>query len=92
MAHKIGIYYDEHGLREIMKGNEMYHLEQQAMMNKLTTVKAAFLNHFGFDGGFEIKAVETNSRRSRITFRIVPTDARTTAALKRESGWLGQFI
>lgn len=92
MAHNIGIYYDEQGLRNIMKGQEIAQMEQQIMMQKLSQVKAEFLQTFGFEGGFEIKKVDTNSRRSRTTFRIVPTNARTTAALKRQTGWLGKFI
>jgi len=92
MAHKIGIYYNEGGLREIMKGPEISRIEQEIMMSKLSQVKAAFLQHFGFEGEFEIKRVDTNSRRSRTTYRVVANNARTTAALKREPGWLGQFI
>jgi len=91
MAHKIGIYYDEKGLRDIMKGPEIANLEQNIMMENLTTIKAAFLQRFGFEGSFEVKRVDTNSRRSRTTFRIVASDARTTAALKKESGWLAKF-
>ena len=62
------------------------------MMQRLSQVKAEFLTHFGFQGNFEIKKVDTKSRRSRTTFRIVASDARTTAALKREPGWLGRFL
>ena len=92
MAHKVGIYYNEPGLREIMKGHEISQLEQQMMAQKLSQIKAEFLQQFGFEGQFELKAVTTNSRRSRITYRIVPVNARTTAALKRQPGWLGKFI
>lgn len=92
MAKKIGIYYDEQGLRNIMKGHNMSQLEQQIMMQKLSQVQAAFLQQFGFNGSFEIKAVTTNSRRSRVTYRIATADARTTAVLKRKPGWLGKFI
>lgn len=92
MAHKIGIYYDQKGLRNIMKGPEIANLEQQIMMQKLDRVRAEFLHKFGFSGGFEIKKVDTNSRRSRTTFRIIASDARTAAALKKESGWLAKFI
>lgn len=91
MARKIGIYYDEKGLRDIMKGPELANLEQNIMMERLTTIKAAFFQRFGFEGSFEVKMVDTNSRRSRTTFRIVASDARTTAVLKREPGWLARF-
>ena len=92
MAHKIGIYYNESGLREIMKGAPIATLEQQIMLQKLGQVRAEFLQHFGFEGKFEIKRVDTKSRRSRTTFRIVASDNRTNAALKRQPGWLGKFI
>ena len=92
MAHKIGIYYDEMGLRNIMKGYNMSQLEQQIMTQKLAQIQASFLQQFGFNGNFTIKAVTTNSRRGRITYRIVSSDARTTAALKRQPGWLGKFL
>lgn len=92
MAHKIGIYYNEPALREIMKGNEISKMEQEIMTQKLSQVQAEFLQQFGFEGKFELKAVTTNSRRSRVTYRIVAANARTGAALKRQPGWLGQFI
>lgn len=92
MPHKIGIFYNESGLRSIMKGNGIAKIEQDIMIQKLNQIQASFFQHFGFEGKFEIKKVDTTSRRSRTTFRIVPTDARTTAALKRESGWLGRFL
>lgn len=91
MTHKIGIYYDEKGLRDIMKGTEIADLEQQIMMQKLDGIRAEFMQRFGFSGGFEIKKIDTNSRRSRTTFRIVASDARTTAVLKGEPGWLARF-
>lgn len=92
MAHKIGIYYDQNGLREIMKGPEIADLEQNLMMTKLSQVQAEFLQTFGFEGSFVIKKVDTNSKRSRTTFRIVANDARTTAILKRQPGWLAKFL
>ena len=92
MVSKVGIYYNQQGLRDIMKGQPISNLEQQIMMNKLNQVQAEFLQHFGFNGGFEIKKIDTNSRRSRTTYRVVANNARTSAALKREPGWLGKFI
>lgn len=89
--HKIGIYYNEQGLREIMKSPEIAGIEQDLMMQKLGQVKAEFLQTFGFEGEFEVKRVDTNSKRSRTTFRIVANNARTTAALKRQPGWLAKF-
>lgn len=92
MAHNIGIYYNESGIRDIMKGEKIAQMEQQIMMQKLGQVQAEFLQRFGFSGSFEIKKVDTNSRRSRTTFRIVANNARTTAVLKREPGWLAKFL
>ena len=89
--HKIGIYYNEKGLREIMKSPEIAGIEQDLMMQRLGQVKAEFLQKFGFEGEFEVKRVDTNSKRSRTTFRIVSNNARTTAALKRQPGWLAKF-
>lgn len=92
MAHKIGIYYNEPGLRDIMKDPKLGEMEQGIMQQKLSQVQAEFLQHFGFEGKFEIKAVVTNSRRSRLTYRIAASDAKTTAALKKEPGWIAKFI
>lgn len=92
MAHKIGIYYDESSIRSILKGNKIGSLEQEIMQKKLSQVKAEFLQTFGFEGSFEIKAIKTNSRRSRLTYRIVSSNSRTTAALKRQPGWLAKFL
>lgn len=89
--HKIGIYYNEQGLREIMKSPEIAGIEQDLMMQRLGRVKAEFLQTFGFEGEFEVKRVDTNSKRSRTTFRIVANNARTTAVLKRQPGWLAKF-
>lgn len=90
--HKIGIFYNESGIREIMKGPGISQMEQQIMMQRLNQIQAEFLQHFGFAGKFEIKRVETKSRRSRVTFRVVAADAKTTAALKKEPGWLAKFL
>lgn len=89
---KVSIYYNESGLREIMKGPEISHMEQQIMMQKLNQIQAEFLQHFGFVGRFEVKRKETRSRRSRVAYRVVAADGRTTAALKKEPGWLAKFI
>ena len=92
MAHKVGIYYDEPGIRSIMKGAPLASLEQQIMMQKLSQVRAEFLQTFGFNGNFEIKRYDTTSKRSRTTYRIVAADAKTTTALKKQPGWLKKFI
>ena len=95
MAHNVGIYYNEQGLRNIMKGPEIANMEQAIMMEKLSQVKAEFLQTFGFNGNFEIDHFDTglyNSKRSRISFIIMPADKKTMAALKKQPGWLGKFM
>lgn len=92
MTHKIGVYYDEAGFRSIMKSPELVNVEQDFMMQKLDEIKSAFLQEFGFEGAFRVYKVDTNSRRSRTTFRIAADDSRTGATLKRNSGWLGRFL
>ena len=91
MTHKIGIFYNNSALRGFMKGNRIQNIEQNEMVQRLDRVKAEFLHEFGFAGSFEIKKVDTNSKRSRTTFRIVAADKRTGAALKAHPGWLKQF-
>lgn len=88
----VKIFFDESGMREIMKGEPIQKLEQDIMMQKLDQVKASFLQSFGFEGNFECKVTMTNSKRSRASFRIVASDKRTGATLKANPGWLGQFL
>lgn len=90
--HKIGIYYNEPGIRNIMKGPEISNLEQQIMMERLSRVKAEFLQTFGFEGEFAVVGWDTHSPRSRRAYKIQATNARTNAALKKQPGWLGKFI
>ena len=94
MAHKVGIYYNESGMRQIMKGPEIANLEQQIMMQKLNLVQAEFLQHFGFAGRFEVKSYITSGGRggrSRVAYKNSAADGRTTAALKKEPGWIAKF-
>ena len=92
MARKISISYNEPGIRSIMKGNGIAELEQQMMQQKLAQIKAEFLQSFGTEGNFEIKAVVTRSKRSRLAYRIKSADTKTTALLKRNPGWLARFL
>lgn len=92
MTNKISIFYNDEGFRAIMKGSEIAKLEQDMMMSKLNEVQAAFLQEFGFQGNFEIQRVDTQSKRSRTTYRIVAGDKKTGATLKSNSGWLSKFI
>lgn len=88
----VKIYYNNDAFRSIMKGKEISEMEQDMMMSRLNQIEAEFLQRFGFEGAFELKRVDTNSNRSRTTYRIVAANARTTAVLKREPGWLGKFL
>lgn len=92
MAHRIGIYYNESAVRDFMRGSSISNIEQDIMMKKLEQIKAEFLQAFGIEGSFTIKQVTTHSRRSRTTFRIVASDSKTTAILKRHPRWLEKFI
>ena len=92
MVHKVGIFYNEPGVRDIMKGSKIADIEQQIMMEKLGRIQAEFFQTFGSEGKFEIKRVDTNSRRSRTSFRIVAADSSTAAILKKHSGWLAKFL
>lgn len=88
----VKIYYNNDAFRSIMKGKEISEMEQDMMMSRLNQIEAEFLQRFGFEGAFELKRVDTNSNRSRTTYRIVAANSRTTNALKREPGWLGKFM
>lgn len=88
----ISIHYNDNAFREIMKGKKISNIEQDIMMKRLSQIQSEFLQRFGFEGDFELRRVDTNSKRSRTSFRIVPTSAKTTAALKREPGWLAKFL
>lgn len=88
----VKIYYNNDAFRSIMKGKEISEMEQDMMMSRLNQIEAEFLQRFGFEGAFELKRVDTNSNRSRTTYRIIAANGRTTNALKREPGWLGKFL
>lgn len=83
-----------------MKSNKISSMEQNIMMRKLDQVKAAFLQDFGFEGKFKIESHSTSGAThthgkwhgGRTSWRITADDARTTAALKRQPGWLKQFV
>lgn len=88
------------GLQELMQSEKVSKIEQQEIMNRLSNIQASFLQRFGFEGKFEVKSVTTSGviksggqfHGGRTSWRIVAADARTTAALKREPGWLAKFL
>lgn len=91
----IKIEYNEPGMRQIMTGHGISQLEQQIMMQKCSQIRGEFLTHFGYAGKFEVKCWVTSGgpgRRYRLAFKVHAADARTTAALKKEPGWLAKFL
>ena len=42
MPHKIGIYYDQSGLDDIMIGHKMEEMERSIMLQKKSEIEAAF--------------------------------------------------
>ena len=95
MTRSVGIYYDEAGIREIMTGAKIEALEKELMERKLSQISAEFVQRFGRQGSFAIKAEQTSGGRGgrrRLAYRIVATSRTTTALLKKEPGWLGKFL
>ena len=88
------------GLQELMQSEKVSKIEQQEIMNRLSNIQAGFLQRVGFEGKFEVKSVTTSGliksgvqfHGGRTSWRIVAADAKTTAALKREPGWLAKFL
>ena len=87
-------------MEDLMSSNKISTMEQDLIMKKLDTVKASFLQEFGFEGKFRVEQKTTSGTKringklhaGRTAWRICADDARTTAALKRQSGWLGRFM
>ena len=73
----------------ILKNNgQLQQLENQVMDNVLSEVRARFINEFGFEGRFKLAGFTTD----RSTYKIAAEDAKTAAILKRNPGWLDQFM
>lgn len=92
----IRIWLEDSGVADILRYNsKLEELEQDMMMKRLDQVKAEFLQSFGFEGEFVIKAVQTQPGQThgRLTYRIsaVPR-TRTSATLYRNPGWLSKFM
>ena len=99
MAHKIGIYYDEQGLKEIMSSQQMEEMERAIMLQKKSEVEAAFLQSFGVPGSFAVNIIRSQNKiwkgkfhAGRVIFRIIPEDSRTNAILGKHPGWLANFL
>ena len=97
---EITIEWNNQAMESLMKSPQMTQMEQNIMMNKLSEVRAAFLQEFGFQGQFTINSHTTSGsyrnklgwHAGRTSYRISANDARTTAALKSQPGWLNRFI
>lgn len=75
--------------QEILKDNEkLQRLEYEYMHKLLGQIQAEFLQEFGFEGVFEFAPVQTD----RYGYKIRSGNARTTRALNKRPGWLGQFV
>lgn len=87
---KVRIWYDKKNIgNDILKGNQkLKDMERNAIQHALNNVEAQFMQQFGFQGKFEVK-YDPTKYRSR--FRLIAADARTTAVLKKNPGWLKQF-
>ena len=95
MANRIRIYLDNDGVADILRYNpQLESMERNEMESRLSQIQAAFLQNFGFQGRFEIQAVQTRPGRThgRLSYRIRAADAKTNVALARNPGWIGQFI
>ena len=86
----VKFYLDRPGVSEVILLNKRKtgELEYRHMSKLLSEIQASFLQTFGFQGGFELKYKPTQFRTA---YRISASDARTSATLKRNPGWLAQF-
>ena len=91
----IKIWWENAGFNEIMQGDKISTMEEEIMQQKLGEVEAAFFQEFGTEGKFELeKSIGKPSPKhaGRVSWSIKPANAKTTTILKRNSGWLGQFL
>lgn len=99
MANKPKIFYNESEINAIMTGHAIESMEQEIMMRKKSEIEAAFFQKFGEPGAFKFSVVRTanhkwhgRSHSGRVIYRIIPDSARTYALLRKEPGWLDQFV
>lgn len=94
------IYWENQAMEDLMSSDKISTMEQDLIMKKLDEVKASFLQEFGFEGRFSVEQIRTSGTRringklhsGRTSWRIRADDARTTAVLKRQPGWLSRFM
>lgn len=96
---KIGIFFNENAVQEIMSSSKMESMEQEIMMQKKSEIEAAFLNEFGVPASFRISIIRSGNKTwhgrrfaGRVIFRVLPDDKRTRAILRQHPGWLGKFL
>lgn len=92
----IKIWMESAGVQDILNGDKIASIEREVMESKLSEIQAQFLMDFGFEGSFMIEEHTSSPNpkfgTTRTTFRIVASDVRTGAILKRHQGWLNKFI
>ena len=94
------IYWENKAMEDLMSSNKISTMEQDLIIKKHDEVKANFLQEFGCEGKFRVEQRRTSGtsrikgklHAGRTSWRIRADDARTTAALKRQPGWLGRFM
>ena len=92
---KVGIYWEHGGFTDLMQGQQITNLESETMERIKSEIAANFLQKFGTEGTFNIEMVQTPGNAyhgGRNSYRITAGDAKTTALLKKEPGWLAQFL
>lgn len=92
----IKIWLDNKGLEQTMlTGSGIERIEREVMERRLSEIQGQFIIDFGFEGKFEIKSQETQPDKNgvvRARYMIAAADARTTATLQRQRGWLNKFV
>lgn len=90
MSKNASFWLDQSGVSQVIlfKNEKLDSLEESYMERVMADVKTKFLLDFGVEGVFELKYQPTKLRSA---YRISAADAKTTAILQANSGWLAQF-
>ena len=94
---KIKVYIEQSDVQAVVYRNpKLQNLERDFMERALGEVRAAFLNEFGTEGKFNLqfrwgKVNSPYVNGVRPVYKVVAADAKTTAILKRNPGWLARF-
>lgn len=97
MSDNVRIWFDPSGMQDLLTNNSnLDALSRQMMEERAATARNQFVQDFGFTGTFNVEATVTSPSSkygtTRMSYRLSAGDARTTAALKKQPGWLNQFI